>query len=401
MAKGRGAPYAAAGAGTTLFFGGGGSKAPRTKTNVYINPVPTITRMAGTRTGRDEDALSEIVGFVLILALVVVASTLYLMYVVPAEGREDEITHLNKVQDRFVSYKTSVDGLWMRSLADLSVPGTRGVSLSTSFDLGTGGGNTQSSGLFLSFMRPIGTAARMQTRQDSTPATPTTERIGLAVDDIQQLKYTDSHNREWDNVAIGSLSYHTDNYYWIQQNYYYKLGGVFLEQPNEGVSVKVAPPIAIYGVTSGTGKDAHDAVKVSISLVNVASDDSTVGGTGPLRVETRLRESIATPYRNQPVGNVVLSVTTLQNPDGAWDREWLEAWRQVFVDAAQQSGVAGPYDETNEWIEILPHPSEEIEEVDTVVQLKIRHLGADLGSKDVFLDLNEANLQVTFEYAED
>ncbi len=120
--------------------------------------------MARTGSGRNEDALSEIVGFVLILALVVVASTLYLMYVVPAEGREDEIEHMNQVQDRFVSYKTSVDGLWMRSLADLSVPGTRGVSLSTSFDLGTGGGNTQSSGLFLSFMRPIGTAAKMRTQ---------------------------------------------------------------------------------------------------------------------------------------------------------------------------------------------------------------------------------------------
>ncbi len=124
------------------------------------------------RGGRNEDALSEIVGFVLILALVVVASTLYLMYVVPAEGREDEITHMNQVQDRFISYKTSVDGLWMRSLADLSVPGTRGVSLSTSFDLGTGGGNTQSGGLFLSFMRPIGTAAKMRTQSDSDTGRP-------------------------------------------------------------------------------------------------------------------------------------------------------------------------------------------------------------------------------------
>ena len=142
-----------------------------------------LTTMAGARGGSNEDALSEIVGFVLILALVVVASTLYLMYVVPAEGREDEIEQMNQVQDRFVNYKESVDGLWMRSLADLSVPGTRGVSLSTSFDLGTGGGNTQSSGLFLSFMRPIGTAARMQTKLDSdVESTPTTERIGLTVD---------------------------------------------------------------------------------------------------------------------------------------------------------------------------------------------------------------------------
>ena len=151
-----------------------------------------LTKMARTGSGRNEDALSEIVGFVLILALVVVASTLYLMYVVPAEGREDEIEHMNQVQDRFVSYKTSVDGLWMRSLADLSVPGTRGVSLSTSFDLGTGGGNTQSSGLFLSFMRPIGTAAKMRTQLDTTPSvTRRTTGSGSTVDGVDQFSFTD------------------------------------------------------------------------------------------------------------------------------------------------------------------------------------------------------------------
>ncbi|HOV67664.1 MAG TPA: hypothetical protein PLI31_04800, partial [Methanoregulaceae archaeon] len=165
-----------------------------------------------------EDALSEIIGFVLILALIVVASTLYLMYVVPAEGREQEIEHMNQVKDRFVSYKTSVDGLWLRSLGDLSISGTRGVSLSTSFDLGTGGGNTQSSGLFLSFMRPIGTAARMSVTGNSG------DYLTIRVDGAPVV----------DHVPLGSLNYTTDNYYWIQQTYAYEMGGVFLEQKNEG-----------------------------------------------------------------------------------------------------------------------------------------------------------------------
>lgn len=59
--------------------------------------------------GRDEDGLSEIIGFVLILGLIVVASTLYLLYVVPAEGRDDEIVHMNQVKDRFVDYKGTLD----------------------------------------------------------------------------------------------------------------------------------------------------------------------------------------------------------------------------------------------------------------------------------------------------
>lgn len=358
----------------------------------------TITQVACVGGGSNEDALSEIVGFVLILALVVVASTLYLMYVVPAEGREDEIEHMNKVQDRFVSYKTSVDGLWMRSLADLSIPGTRGVSLSTSFDLGTGGGNTQSSGLFLSFMRPIGTAARMQTKLGIPADDPNDDRIGLQINNENLFPELDPAGEDaYYEMPVGSLSYHTDNYYWIQQNYYYKLGGIFLEQPGEGVSVKVAPPIAIYQVTdASTGQQVP---KVSISLVNINSDPSTVGGTGPLRIETRLRESGKPLYRNEKVDSVFLWVY-------AKDHEWAEAWRQVFFDAAWKSGLAGPDDVLDDpttyhdWFYIPKLPNDEAHLEYNIAKLYVRHYPLDETIKDVFLDLTEANLQVTFEYDE-
>ena len=355
--------------------------------------------MAGTRTGRDEDALSEIVGFVLVLALIVVASTLYLMYVVPAEGREDEIEHMNQVQDRFVSYKTSVDGLWMRSLAEFSATGTRGVSLSTSFDLGTGGGNTQSTGLFLSFMKPIGTAAKMRTQLGMPADDPVEDRVGLMIDNEYLFPAQDAAGEDtWYEVPLGSLSYHTDNYYWIQQNYYYKLGGLFLEQPGEGVSVKVAPPIAIYQVTNASNT-SRETVKVSLSLVNITSDPSTVGGTGPLRVETRLRESMVTPHRNEPVDEVVLWVY-------AKDLEWAEAWRQVFYDTVLKSTLASPADEAairsnaHKWFNIPEVKTDENDPDYCKAIFHIRNLNRDPSSKDVFLDLTEATLQVTFEYDE-
>lgn len=334
--------------------------------------------MARARGGRGEDALSEIVGFVLILGLVVVGSTLYLLYVVPAEGREDEITHMNQVQERFVSYKTSVDGLWMRSLSEFSATGTRGVSLSTSFDLGTGGGNTQSSGIFLSFMRPIGTAAKMRTNQS--------ERIGLSVDGNEQFPGNDGAS----GVPVGSLGYYTDNYYWIQQNYFYKLGGVFLEQPGEGVSVKVAPPIAIYGVRNGTGANANDAVKFSLSLVNITGEVSTVGGTGPLRVETRLRESMTEPYRNKKVENVTLNISCPSDPG----HTWRSAWQRIFEDATR-NGDMTPTGTNGISITSLVDASGY-----DVVQLRLEHSDAFPDSKEIYLDLTESTLQVTFEYDE-
>ncbi|MGD9937654.1 MAG: hypothetical protein AB7S61_09305 [Methanoregulaceae archaeon] len=325
--------------------------------------------------GRDrEDALSEIIGFVLILALIVVASTLYLMYVVPAEGREEEIEHMNQVKDRFVSYKTSVDGLWLRSLGDLSISGTRGVSLSTSFDLGTGGGNTQSSGLFLSFMRPIGTAARMSIAADSG------DYLTLRVDGTPVI----------DRVPLGSLNYSTDNYYWIQQTYAYEMGGVFLEQKNEGVSVKVAPSLSLYHFGNGTSENYIHSVKLNLCLVNLTREAGTIGGTGPLRVETRLRESMVSSYENSRVDTVSVEID-------ARNERWASAWNQAFIDAARRSGVAESgdlTDDSHQWF-FIHRPD------DTTSILEVRNKTGDPAiSKDVMLNLIEAPLQVTFEYDE-
>ena len=380
MAKGRGTSSAAAGAspvvpeegqsgpGTFPFFIGR-SRAPRTKTKIYINRVPTITKMARAGSGRNEDALSEIVGFVLVLALVVVASTLYLMYVVPAEGREDEIEHMNKVQDRFVSYKTSVDGLWLRSLGGA---GTQGVSLSTSFDLGTGGGNTQSTGLFLSFMKPIGTAARMRVKS------------GVGERDFLTLSVDGSLPVEgYDQIPLGQLRYETDNFYWIQQAYEYSAGGVFLEQAGEGVSVKVAPPISAYVVNyddKGTPDESDDTfqVKMNLCLVNPTGGDALTGGTGPLRVDTRLREN--SPPETKQYGTITVRVD-------ARDRKWGDAWERVFLNAASKLDDG--------WYDVLRSGPD-----DKVVELTVKDSEPADDVHDVYVDLTRADLQVTFEYAE-
>ena len=49
-----------------------------------------------------ESGLSEIVGFILILAAIVIAFALYGTFGIPAVGREGEIGHMNDVKDRFV-----------------------------------------------------------------------------------------------------------------------------------------------------------------------------------------------------------------------------------------------------------------------------------------------------------
>lgn len=321
--------------------------------------------------GRDrEDALSEIIGFVLILALIVVASTLYLMYVVPAEGREDEIEHMNQVKDRFVSYKTTLDHLWLRSVNTFE-QGGRGVTLSTSFDLGTGGGNTQASGLFLSFMRPIGTAARMHLRESG-------DRFFLTLDE-------EAYDLSGYPTSLGAdpwtLGYSTENNYWIQQVYSYECGGLFLDQPGEGVSVKIAPPFSVYNSTVN-GNPPREIAKLSIGFLKVGQNggkSQTLGGTGPLRIDTRLREDIDV-QRSNPLDPGYSTVTfSVRARDS--DR-WADAWYQVFNDAVQANQI-GP-----EWYSLTRKENE--------INLTL----TNGNTPDVYLDLTSVNYKVSFEYAD-
>jgi hypothetical protein len=95
----------------------------------------------------DDTGLSEVVGFVLILGVLVLVFSLYLTYGIPAQGRENEILHMNEVKDQFVSYKLSLD-----SLLDNNKIGS---SASNSFTLGTGGGYTQGMMSIVPVLSPV------------------------------------------------------------------------------------------------------------------------------------------------------------------------------------------------------------------------------------------------------
>jgi len=84
-----------------------------------------------------EDALSEVIGFILILALIAALASLYLTYVVPAQGREGEIKHMATINDQFLGYKTAIDSLWINDQTN--------VPISRTFTLGTLTGTTQGS----------------------------------------------------------------------------------------------------------------------------------------------------------------------------------------------------------------------------------------------------------------
>jgi len=111
---------------------------------------------------RKDQALSEVIGFVLILAIITAAFSLYLVYGVPVQGRESEINHMANIKDQFISYKIGVDSLWTNHQT--------GIAMTTSFPLGTAGQTAQGSSGIIPVMQPIGSSGTLMINQRT--ATP-------------------------------------------------------------------------------------------------------------------------------------------------------------------------------------------------------------------------------------
>jgi hypothetical protein len=211
-----------------------------------------------------EYALSEVIGFILLLGVIITAFALWMVYVVPVNGREAEITQMNTVKDKFTDYKVSLDSLWINSPYGASWSQS-GVTLSTSINLGTGGGNTEAGGLFLPMMNPIASSA--------TLSIPTT------TDSMTVTSYGPSGATS-NTYNMTTLQYQSANNYWIQQTYYYQDGGIFLTQINGSVC-RVSPPISFMNNSDQT----YTVTIIPITLNGVGS----MGGNGPVRVDTRLK----------------------------------------------------------------------------------------------------------------
>lgn len=203
-------------------------------------------------------ALSEVIGFVLLLGLVVAAFSVWTIYVVPVNGRDAEISHMNAVKDRFTDYKAGLDSLWINNQS--------GVTISTSFNLGTGGGVTQAGGIFLPLLNPIPSSA------------------SLAVKDGGDKLIVNSSTLPTGRVFnLSMLEYQSNNNYWVQQRYYYQTGGVFLSQDN-GSICRISPSISLGKANDGT----VDVASVNLVPIQVLGG-SAIAGNGPVRVDSQVR----------------------------------------------------------------------------------------------------------------
>jgi len=295
-----------------------------------------------------DDALSEVVGFVLLLALIVVALSLYQVYGVPAAGRENEIAHMNQVKDRFVDYKIALDSLWLND--------REGVLISTAFDLGTGAATTAGSALSFPILSPAGSGGTLVVKSGGANLT-------IKGNDTPLLQ----------DLPLGSLSYTSSNHYWVDQTWTYQMGAVFLTREGNA-TVRVGPSIA-----AAKTKDENVTLTVApISLEGSAGleGSATIAGSGPARVETRMRRSGSPPV--ETYYEWVNLTIEADNPAtaAAWNRAFGEVRQRAIEENISSSWVTTEKSGNTATLTVQPE-----------------------GGKKVFLKVYPANYTVTIHNA--
>ncbi|MDD1724253.1 MAG: hypothetical protein LUQ07_03895, partial [Methanospirillum sp.] len=110
--------------------------------------------------GRErDDGLSEVIGFILIIGLLVIIASLYMTYMVPAQGREAEIQHMDYIKQQFLDYKINTDALWINNAV--------GTAITQSIKLGTEQQETSGSFAGFGIMKPVGSTGTLRINPDS------------------------------------------------------------------------------------------------------------------------------------------------------------------------------------------------------------------------------------------
>lgn len=217
-----------------------------------------------------ERAISEVIGFVLLLGLLIAAIALYSLFVIPVTGREDEIAQLNYAEDQFTNYKFSLDALWSSQLTNSYSPVPALVvtppTISMPMRLGTGT-TGQQGGLSLWLFKPVPSSATMRIRS-------TGDRF-----DIDSSSYHAWHDTDGEfPLDVTALEYDSNNNYWIQQQYSYALGGVSLSQDDGSIN-RISPLISVTRSTN------HSLV-VNVVPVQITATNRSYTTNGPVRVDT-------------------------------------------------------------------------------------------------------------------
>jgi hypothetical protein len=156
-------------------------------------------------------------------------------------------------------------------------------------------------------------------------------------------------------ISLGSIEYRAQNNYWIPQNYYYQLGGVFLEQMDGNVTYKLPPEITF--AYDNQSDPAKKIVTVNINALTIDPNNAgALGGNSPIQIKSTLANITTMPFVAGTANTkwIRIGVNTTSNPSR-------QMWYNYFGYTAKVAGIPDyiqGYDGTETYIKITSASSD-------------------------------------------
>jgi len=134
-------------------------------------------------------------------------------------------------------------------------------------------------------------------------------------------------------IKLGALEYRAQNNYWISQNYYYQMGGVFLQQSDGNTTYKLPPEIT-FSYDNNTDV-AKKIVTVNINALAIDPNNrGIVGGNSPVQIRTTLANITAFPYASGSANTrwIRIGINTT-------DSQARQMWKNYFHYTATVAGI--------------------------------------------------------------
>ena len=247
---------------------------------------------------RSDSAISAVISAVLILGLIVTATTMYQVRYVPAWKSDAECSHLADVYEDMANLKSQID---MLSVVIAANPGSQ-VSVSVPIKMGGG---------------------------DIPVIGPGRSSGTLSVNDNGCGMWIDANNAtgmlpyssDVSLTGLGSISYRSCNNYYLNQMFEYENGALILVQEDRSV-MKLAPAITLQ-------QPGETGISMTVSAIEVTGDKRSISSNAveEVRLTSDRRELLFSG--DQPFSYVEITVFT----------EYPDAWAQYFNATSDGAGL--------------------------------------------------------------
>jgi len=134
-------------------------------------------------------------------------------------------------------------------------------------------------------------------------------------------------------IPLGAIDYRSQNHYWISQEYYYQMGGVFLSQVDGNNTYKLPPAITF---SLDNSDPSRPVTRVTINAMSITNPygGSVVGGNSPVQIKTTLDSVYTFPYASGKANTKWIRIAVNTS-----DTQARGMWKNYFDYTATVAGI--------------------------------------------------------------